>query len=92
METLGVAPALWKKYIMVRKEQPLTQGIKDRYWQAKAKTKSTKQLIRDIKRITPASLPLKRKSALFSRALIEAHLSEVYVVGKVSVPASTTPG
>jgi transposase len=37
---------------MIRKEQPLTQGITDRYWQAEARTESTKQLIRDIKRIT----------------------------------------
>ena len=30
----------------------MTQGITDRYWQAEARTESTKQLIRDIKRIT----------------------------------------
>ena len=30
----------------------MTQGIADRYWQAEAKTQETKQLIRDIKRIT----------------------------------------
>jgi transposase len=30
----------------------MTQGITDRYWQAEARTQETKQLIRDIKRIT----------------------------------------
>jgi transposase len=30
----------------------VTQGITDRYWQAEARTQETKQLIRDIKRIT----------------------------------------
>jgi transposase len=30
----------------------VTQGISDRYWQAEARTEETKQLIRDIKRIT----------------------------------------
>lgn len=30
----------------------MTQGISDRYWQAEARTEETKQLIRDIKRIT----------------------------------------
>lgn len=30
----------------------MTQGITDRYWQAEARTEGTKQLIRDIKRIT----------------------------------------
>ena len=30
----------------------MTQGITDRYWQAEARTMETKQLIRDIKRIT----------------------------------------
>ena len=30
----------------------MTQGITDRYWQAEAMTQETKQLIRDIKRIT----------------------------------------
>jgi transposase len=30
----------------------LTQGISDRFWQAEARTQETKQLIRDIKRIT----------------------------------------
>ena len=30
----------------------MTQGITDRYWQAEARTQQTKQLIRDIKRIT----------------------------------------
>jgi len=30
----------------------LTQGISDSFWQAEARTQGTKQLIRDIKRIT----------------------------------------
>ncbi len=30
----------------------MTQGITDRYWQAEVRTQETKQLIRDIKRIT----------------------------------------
>ena len=30
----------------------MTQGITDRYWQAEARTQETRQLIRDIKRIT----------------------------------------
>jgi len=30
----------------------MTQGITDRYWQAEARTQETKQLIRDVKRIT----------------------------------------
>jgi transposase len=30
----------------------LTQGISDRFWQAEARSENTKQLIRDIKRIT----------------------------------------
>ncbi len=30
----------------------MTQGISDRFWQAEAKGEQTKQLIRDIKRIT----------------------------------------
>ena len=30
----------------------MTQRISDRYWQAEARTQETKQLIRDIKRIT----------------------------------------
>ena len=30
----------------------MTQGITDRYWQAEARNQGTKQLIRDIKRIT----------------------------------------
>ena len=30
----------------------MPQGITDRYWQAEARTQETKQLIRDIKRIT----------------------------------------
>ena len=30
----------------------MTQGITDRYWQAEARNQETKQLIRDIKRIT----------------------------------------
>lgn len=30
----------------------MTQGISDRIWQAEARTQETKQLIRDIKRIT----------------------------------------
>jgi transposase len=30
----------------------MTQGITDSYWQAEARTQQTKQLIRDIKRIT----------------------------------------
>ena len=30
----------------------MTQGITDRYWQAESRTQETKQLIRDIKRIT----------------------------------------
>ena len=30
----------------------MTQGINDGYWQAEARTQQTKQLIRDIKRIT----------------------------------------
>ena len=30
----------------------MTQGITDRFWQAEARTQGTKQLIRDIKRIT----------------------------------------
>jgi transposase len=30
----------------------LTQGISERFWQAEARTQETKQLIRDIKRIT----------------------------------------
>jgi len=37
---------------MIRKEQPLTQGITNRYWQSEVRTESTKQLIRDIKRIS----------------------------------------
>ncbi len=35
-----------------RKEQAVTQGISDRFWQAEARTEETKQFIRDIKRIT----------------------------------------
>jgi len=34
------------------RSRPLNQGISGSYWQAEARTKSTKQLIRDIKRIT----------------------------------------
>jgi len=30
----------------------MTQGINDRFWQAEARTRETKQLIRDIRRIT----------------------------------------
>ena len=30
----------------------MTQGISDRFWQAEARSEQTKQLIRDIKRIT----------------------------------------
>lgn len=30
----------------------MTQGISDNFWQSEARTESTKQLIRDIKRIT----------------------------------------
>jgi transposase-like protein len=30
----------------------MTQGITDRYWQSEARTRETKHLIRDIKRIT----------------------------------------
>ena len=30
----------------------MTQGTSDRFWQAEARTQETKQLIRDIKRIT----------------------------------------
>jgi transposase-like protein len=30
----------------------MTQGITDRYWQAEVRSQETKQLIRDIKRIT----------------------------------------
>jgi transposase len=30
----------------------MTQGITDRFWQAEARTQETRQLIRDIKRIT----------------------------------------
>ena len=30
----------------------MTQGITDRFWQAEARTQDTRQLIRDIKRIT----------------------------------------
>jgi len=30
----------------------MTQGISDRFWQAEARSQETKQLIRDIKRIT----------------------------------------
>ena len=30
----------------------MTQGMTDRYWQSEARTQETKQLIRDIKRIT----------------------------------------
>jgi len=30
----------------------MTQGVSERFWQAEARTESTKQLIRDIKRIT----------------------------------------
>ena len=52
MDTLGLAPALQRQYITVRKEQAVTQGISDRFWQAEARTEETKQLIRDIKRIT----------------------------------------
>jgi hypothetical protein len=35
-----------------RKERAMTQGISDWFWQAEARTEETKQLIRDIKRIT----------------------------------------
>jgi transposase len=34
------------------RSRPLNQGLSERYWQAEARTESTKQLIRDIKRIT----------------------------------------
>jgi len=34
------------------RSRPLNQGISGSYWQAEARTESTKQLIRDIKRIT----------------------------------------
>jgi transposase len=37
--------------VTTEKEQDMTQGI-DRIWQAEARTQETKQLIRDIKRIT----------------------------------------
>ena len=37
---------------MVERSRPLTQGISDRFWQSEARTQETKQLIRDIKRIT----------------------------------------
>ena len=42
----------------------MTQGITDRYWQAEARTQETKQLIRDIKRIT------RRKSTLSDRNIM----------------------
>jgi len=36
----------------VERSRPLTQGITNRFWQSEAGTQETKQLIRDIKRIT----------------------------------------
>ena len=36
----------------MERSRPLTQEITDRFWQAEARTQETKQLIRDIKRIT----------------------------------------
>jgi transposase len=38
--------------VSFRKEQGVTQGVSDRFWQAEARTEETKQFIRDIKRIT----------------------------------------
>ena len=46
---------------MGRKKQPLTQGITNRYWQAETRTESTKQLIRDIKRITHRNFTAEEK-------------------------------
>jgi transposase len=37
---------------MIERSSPLTQGITDRFWPSEARTQETKQLIRDIKRIT----------------------------------------
>jgi transposase len=39
----------------------MTQGITDRIWQAEARTQETKQLIRDIKRITRRKLTAEEK-------------------------------
>ena len=39
----------------------MTQGITDRYWQAEARTQETKQLIRDIKRITRRKITAEEK-------------------------------
>ena len=70
----------------------MTQGISDRFWQAEARTEETKQLIRDIKRITAASLPLKRRSASFWRASGVTRPSETSTVEKVSARELTMPG
>ena len=37
---------------MIERSRPLSQEITDRFWQSEARTQETKQLIRDIKRIT----------------------------------------
>ena len=39
----------------------MTQGISDRFWQAEARSEQTKQLIRDIKRITRRKLTAEEK-------------------------------
>jgi len=39
----------------------MTQGITDRIWQAEARTQETKQLIRDIKRITRCKFTAEEK-------------------------------
>ena len=39
----------------------MTQGITDRIWQAEARTQETKQLIRDIKRITRRKFTVEEK-------------------------------
>ena len=39
----------------------MTQGITDRFWQAEARTQETKQLMRDIKRITRCKFTAEEK-------------------------------
>jgi hypothetical protein len=51
MESWGLAPAPWEKYGIVKKEQGVTQGVSERFWQAEARTEETRQFIRDINRI-----------------------------------------
>jgi len=38
--------------LQFRKEQAMTEGMSERFWQAEARTEETKQFIRDVKRIT----------------------------------------